>query len=298
MTVRKERITFDPYGRCIRLTNDIVELVVTLDVGLRVISYGLKGRENMFLQGTEATVKYDEFSVWKIKGGHRLWHTPEKYPRNYVPDDEAIKYEEIENGVRIIQKLEKWTQIVKEMEITLNPDSSEVKIIHKLTNKNAWPVEFGVWAMSAMAPGGILVVPQAKRDTGVECNRVMSLWPYSDMTDKRVFWGKEYIFLKQDVNAAIPFKFGISHEDGWAAYINNNILFLKEYQPIENAKYPDYGCSFEAYSCSTFLEVETLSPLKLMQPDESATHAEKWRLFDHIAVPENEQQVDRIKALL
>ena len=124
-----KKINYDPYGRCIKLSNNIVDLVIiTLDVGPRIIRYGFSERENMFLEKSEMTVKYDETSEWRIKGGHRLWHTPEKHPRNYVPDDEPIEWEEIENGIKVIQRLEKWTQIKKEMDITLDPDSTQVKV--------------------------------------------------------------------------------------------------------------------------------------------------------------------------
>lgn len=295
MPVKTERIQFAPYGDCIRLTNDIVDLVMTLEVGPRVMRYGFVGKENMFLEQTDILTKYDENRSWKIRGGHRLWHTPEKYPRNYVPDDSPLEWESVKNGVKIIQPLEEWTQIYKEMVITLDPDSTHVKVVHTLKNRNAWPIEFGLWAMSTMAPGGTLVVPQGKKDTGVECNRVLSLWPYSDMRDKRVMWGKDYIFLHHDANATIPFKFGINHEDGWAAYINYGTMFMKQYQPVDGAVYPDYGSSFEAYTCSIFTEVESLSPLKHMNPGESAQHTEYWGLFEQATVPQTETEADLLK---
>jgi len=141
----------------------------------------------MFLEKSELTVKYKDQEEWKIRGGHRLWHTPEKHPRNYVPDDVPVEWEIIKNGVRVTQVMEDWTQIRKDMEITLDDNSTEVRVEHKLMNKNAWPIKMGAWAMSVMAPGGMLVVPQAKKDTGVECNHMLSLWPFSDMSDARVF---------------------------------------------------------------------------------------------------------------
>jgi len=142
-----------------------------------------------------------------------------------------------------------------------------------------------------------VIAPQAKTDTGVVCNRVMSLWPFSDMTDKRIYWGKDYIFMKQDVNAKIPFKYGINQDEGWMVYINGGTMYLKEYTPVPGGKYPDYGCSFETYTSSLFAEVESLSPLQLLQPDEAMTHDEKWRLFENVAVPQNEDEVANMKAI-
>lgn len=298
MSVTREKINYDPYGSCIRMSNGIVELVLTLEVGPRIIRYGFCGKENMFLENSDMTVPFNDETSWRIKGGHRLWHTPEKHPRNYVPDDEPIEWEETDKGVKLIQPLEKWTQIRKEMDITLSPDSTDVKIVHTLTNKGPWPIEMGIWAMSAMAAGGMVVVPQGQKDTGVECNRVVALWPYCDLRDERLYWGKDFIFMSQDVDAKVPFKFGISHEDGWAAYFKNGFMFLKQYTPIDGAKYPDYGSSFEAYTNEIFMEVETLSPLKIMQPDESASHIETWKLFDDMQAPKTEEDAAKIAELL
>ena len=45
---------------------------------------------------------------------------------------------------------------------------------------------------------GLAIVPQTTRDTGLLHNRRMSLWPYCDMGDERVWWGRELISLRQD----------------------------------------------------------------------------------------------------
>jgi hypothetical protein len=298
MPVKIESIDYKPFGRSVRISNGITDLVVTLDVGPRVIRYGFIGKKNVFLENNEAAVPIPELNgVWKIKGGHRFWHIPEDWPRNYVPDDSPVEYKEIKNGVTVIQE-EPWTQVRKDMDVVLSPDSAEVLVHHKLTNKNAWPIECGIWGETACAAGGVGIAPMAKKDTGVVCNRVMSLWPYSDMADPRLYWGKDYIFMKQDANAKIPFKYGINQDEGWAAYINGGTMYVKEYVPVPDGKYPDYGCTFETYTSSVFLEVESLSPLKLLKPGEVMTHDEKWRLFENIETPKNEADAEKIRKII
>lgn len=298
LSIINEVIQYEPFGKCVKLSNGVIELIFTLDVGPRAISYKFVGKENVFNEDNGALVPYDDVSSWKIKGGHRLWHTPEKYPRNYVPDDGPIEWEEVPGGIKVIQPLEAWTNIRKEMLVTIDDATSRVTVVHTLINKGAWPINIGVWAMSVMAPGGTLVVPQSRKDTGVEMNRVLALWPYSDMRDDRVYWGKDYVFLKQDEQADIPFKFGLNHEDTWAAYINKGTLFMKSYDLVEGGTYPDNGCSFEAYTCDKFLEVETLSPLLMMAPNDSASHVERWVLVEGVEVPETEQLVAELKSLI
>ena len=40
-------------GRCLKLENEQVSVIITVDVGPRVISYALKGMENVLFDGTE-----------------------------------------------------------------------------------------------------------------------------------------------------------------------------------------------------------------------------------------------------
>jgi len=54
--------------------------------------------------------------------------------------------------------------------------------------------------------------------------------------------------------------------DGWTAYWNGN-LFVKTFDYKNGAVYPDFGSSVEVYSAKENLELETLAPLKLLQPE-------------------------------
>ena len=239
MAISIEEIVYKEYGKCVEISNGTVDVVVTVDVGPRIIRFGFTGKENMFCEVPQTTQPVDEpvGGVWKMKGGHRLWHSPENMPRSYIPDDAPVEWCKIENGIKVKQKVEPWVQIEKEMEITLAACCDRVRVVHRLTNRNAWPVEFSVWGITVMSQGGKEIVPQPARDTGFLGNRVLALWPYSKMNDRRVYWGDKYIVLQQDPGAERPFKFGINNEDGWAAYFNHGNLFIKRYVHQMGAKY-------------------------------------------------------------
>jgi len=287
VTVKK--IAYGGWENCIEICNGLVNLVVTVDVGPRIIRYGFVGQENEFCE-VEEMMGLTGGDEWRIYGGHRLWHSPEMKPRSYVPDNKPVDWCEIPGGIKTTQSVEEWTQIQKEMEITLSPDSTKVKILHRLINLGPWPVELSVWALSVMAPGGKEVVPQTQRDTGLLGNRVLALWPYTRMDDARVHWGDQYIILKQDRNSSAPFKFGTSNEDGWAAYFNHGHLFVKYYTHMMGAKYPDFGVSYETYTTDFMLEMESLSPLTVVEPNGKAEHLEKWELFDGVAMPSDDEE--------
>ncbi|APC09278.1 hypothetical protein [Neomoorella thermoacetica] len=139
-SIEVKEMKHNKYGKCLELTNGIVDLIITIDTGPRVVRYGFIGRENEFCEEAPITLPVGK-EEWRLMGGHRLWHSPEVYPRTYSPDNGPVKWSEIEGGVKVSQKVEPWVQIKKEMEITLMEFSSKVKIVHHLTNKNAWPVE-------------------------------------------------------------------------------------------------------------------------------------------------------------
>ena len=287
---------YGKYGKCIEIANGTADIVVTVDVGPRVIRFGLTGKENEFCDNGAFHVPVGD-EEWRIMGGHRLWHSPEANPRSYSPDNEPVSWERIENGIRVTQKTEPWVQIKKEMDITMAGCCNKVQIIHRLTNKNAWPVALSAWGVTVMATGGLEVVPQPQRETGLLANRVLALWPYSKMNDHRVTWGEKYIALRQDPATKPPFKFGIPNENGWAAYFNHGNLFILRFRHVMNAPYPDYGVSYETYTTDFMTEMETLSPFTTLEPDQTLSHFEEWELIGDVPAPRADHEEEIQKAV-
>ena len=290
--VKVSKKEYKGWKNCIEVSNGIVDLIATTDVGPRIIRYGFVNKENEFCEVPDqvGTTGGDK---WKIYGGHRLWHSPEG-DRTYAPDNSKIQWRKKKNGIILRQPVEEFTLIQKEMEVTMSPDSTKVTVVHRLTNRGAWEIELSAWALSVMAAGGVEVIPQTSKNTGYLPNRVVSLWPYAKMNDKRVYWGEKYIMIRQDRDAKTPFKIGVSNEDGWAAYANHGHLFVVKFDYFENTVYPDFSSSYETYTCDFMLEMETLSPLMFLAPGETIEHIETWELYDNVKVPENEEEVDKI----
>jgi hypothetical protein len=286
-----KEITYKSYGKCVEVSNGEISLVVTVDVGPRIIRFGFINGENEFTEDAPMT-KQVEAGEWRLMGGHRLWHSPEGDPRSYVPDNDPVEWSQVEGGIKVSQRIEPWVQTKKEMEITLSSSSNKVRVVHRLTNKNAWPIEVSAWALSVMAVGGLEIVPQPQRDTGLLGNRLIALWPYSKMNDGRIYWGEKYITLKQDTDYKTAFKYGIPNEDGWAAYLNHGNLFIKRFEHQLGAKYPDFGCSYETFTIDFMLEMESLSPLTLLDYDETINHVEEWELIKGVEVPASEKEID------
>lgn len=291
--VKVTEVSYMGWSHCISISDGRVELIVTADVGPRIIHFGFKGREN-HMKLFEDTAGQTGGDAWCSYGGHRLWHSPEETPRTYDEDNSAIEWKKIPGGIWTRSKMDAWTQVEKEIEIVLDAETGDVQITHRLTNRNAWEISLSVWAITVMAPGGIEIVPQVVEGPTLLPNRSLALWTYSKMNDPRVTWGGRFILLAQDPAAKGPFKIGLPVDAGWAAYANHGQLFVKRFEYDDEAEYPDFGmCSYESYTNAEMLEMESLSPMWDLEPGDSAEHVEVWSLFDGVARPKTEEDVER-----
>lgn len=274
-----QKVAYGGWPNCYRLAQDNLELIVTGDVGPRIIRLGFVGDENEFAEFPE-DMGQTGGTDWRLYGGHRFWHAPEDKIRTYYPDNEPITVTAEGSTMRVVQPCETTTGIQKELAITL-VGRNQVTVRHTLHNLGLWPVELAPWALSVMGPGGIGIVPQptAFHPDGLLPNRTLVLWPYSNMADGRHHWGSRLILLRQNPLAETPTKLGLSANDGWVAYLRGDHLFLKLFDYCEGATYPDNGCSVEIYTNSHMLELETLGPLQCLEPEGTMEHVEHWFLF-------------------
>ena len=289
-----ENVEYKGWKRCVRLSNDVVDLIITGDVGPRIIRFGFVGKENEFKEYPDMVGKTggDE---WRIYGGHRFWHAPEQKPRTYYPDNDPVEIEDVDGLVRVTQAVETTTGMRKQIDIALDAAEAHVRVTHRLENTGLWTVELAPWALSVMAQGGRAVIPFPPRGSHEEHllpTNTLALSAYTDMSDARWTWGEKYVMLRQDPKATHPQKIGVMVPDGWAAYARGGHLFVKTFTYVEGARYPDMGCSVETFTNADMLEVETLGPLVRLAPGASVEHVEDWFLFDGVSEPKNDADVD------
>lgn len=290
-----QHIKYGDYGDCLKVTNGVFEFVATLEIGPRIIRFGKVDGENVFCDNNPFGHKSEEFfkyygndkGCWNVYGGHRLWASPEKAIRTAYPDNSPVEYEIIENGVVLIQKPQLENNIQIKMIATMSNDGI-VTVEHFITNIGPWPVNLAVWPISAMKVGGLEVIPQSKRKTSPLNNRTISLWPYSDMSDYRVKWLKDYIFINTDDKAENPFKLGISNDDGYICYFNDDSLYIKYFDKMDlNGTYPDGNVNYETYACKDLTELETVGKLTELKPGETTSTIEKWQLIPDVKRPDS-----------
>lgn len=305
--VNKEFIEFKNYGRCIKLSNGIIEVIATLDVGPRIISFGFIGKENIMntekdklapIDGEGFDKHFYKGAAWNNYGGHRLWASPEKSPNTYYPDCEPVEYTVTDSGVILTPPPQNANCLQMQVELIMSDNKPTMDVKHSMTNIADKEQDLALWALSVSAQDGVLIIPLNTNDTGLLHNRMISVWPYTDISDDRVFYGKKYITLRQDRNATTPMKFGFDLNKGETYYVLGNSVFYKKYYPNHpEGRYPDGGVSMETYNCDLFIEIETLSEQKVMAPGSTETHLETWTMLEK---PQelNEKDNDSIDAFV
>ncbi len=129
-----------------------------------------------------------------------------------------------------------------------------------------------------MRGNGFAIIPFKPRQVdhhGLLPDRFIVAWPYTRLDDPRIKLRGSYIIVHQDPGVKNPVKIGARANPSWIAYWVEEYLFKKSFRE-EDAVYPDFGSSVEVYTNDRFLELETLGPLRRIEPGRSNIHVETW----------------------
>lgn len=273
------------------LENDSLALEYLTQAGPRIIGLRTKGSAVNLLGSAPSLVIPTPYGDFTGRGGHRLWHSPEAFPRSYIPDNDGLLVERWDLGVTLAGQVETAAGIQKKITIELPPSGAEVTLQHTLTNFQAWPVELAAWAITILPLGGIAILPDQLPGTDPAAllpDRHWSLWPYTDWRDPRIDMGNDLVLISASPRET-PVKLGYANRTGWIAFYNRGTLLIKRFNPLPGAPYPDFGCNAECYCKNEFLELETLGPLTTLQPGESLTHTEVWKVVTGLSAEPGRQ---------
>lgn len=294
--VRIEKVPFEGWPNCYRITNGEVELIVTSDIGPRVMRYGFVGGQNFFWVREDTKGKSGE-KEWVTRGGHRLWVGPEDVRYTYPADNDPVRIE-IKGDVLIAtQPVERETSIEKQIEIRLDPSGAGVTLIHRLKYTGNLPVEFASWVPTMMAPGGLGVhafPPRGTHPENLQPTNPLVMWAFSDLSDDRWKFTKKYMTLRQVPGRAVPTKLGTFNVNTIGAYLLNGEVFVKQYKADPTKTYPEYNCSFETFTNQDFLELETLGPMTKVYSGQTVEHVERWVLGKGTIQEISDAELDRV----
>jgi hypothetical protein len=293
-----EKIAYGGWPNCYRVSNGEVELVLTSDVGPRIMRFGFIGGQNFFREFEDQMGTSGE-SEWVARGGHRLWIAPEDPVKSYAPENGPVAVK-IENRViEATQPVEPLTGIEKKIAVRMASTGACVEVVHTLRNASRETLEVAPWALSMMARGGHGIhgfPPRGTHPEELAPTNPLVMWAFTDLSDPRWKFTKKYMVLRQDPANAVPQKLGTWNAKTWGAYLLNGELFVKKYDTLAGpSAYPDYGCSYETFTNADILELETLGPLTHLAPGQSVTHTENWSLHRGVRIAEwSDRELDAV----
>jgi len=299
--VKVEKTAYKGWKNCYRVSNGEVELIVTGDVGPRIIRFGFVGGQNLFKEFADQMGKTGE-EKFQLRGGDRVWKAPEDPVATWAPDNVPVEITPTAAGLVARAPIEPLTNLQKEIEISMSPSGTSVTVSHRITNHSLFALEFAPWVLTMMAPGGTEITgfpPRGTHPANLEATNPLVMWAYTNLADKRLIFTKKYLLLRQDPAVSEAQKVGLFNRDTWAAYLLNGEAFVKRASADPAKPYTDFGCSFETFTNNEFLEIETLGPITKVEPSRTVEQVEHWSLARNVSlIQQTDEAIDSLLSQL
>ncbi len=268
----------DPrWGRLLWLTDGRTEVAAALDFGIRIVHLACAGMENLFYRQDESL--RDGLATgagWRLYGGHRFWLAPES-EQSYYPDCAPVRWSALGEGILLLQEPDPWLGVEKSLELRFD-GAGRIRVIHRARNVSDEAISCGLWAISSMAAGCRLQVPFVPPPRpALTPTRFLALWDCADLADRRLEIRADRVCAQQ-MDMDPPLKIGLYTRMGEAAVEGRGQRFVKQFGCAPGRAYPDNNCNFELYLCRHMMEVESLGPVTVLEPGESADHCERWHV--------------------
>lgn len=288
--------SYQYYGRCLRMENDQMELLITVDVGPRIIFLAAKGGENLLYNAKEGT-RIDRSPLYKqvfgedeeyhFYGGHRMWLAPQRHIHTESPDNVPVAVTEVDNGVTLTCPEARVIGFVSSMTVVMDPAKPRITVSCSFTNTHDEPKQNAAWQITQCAPGGVVFVPFSAAAKPRKAFSEMTLEDVSQplkptaalikfigsIDDPRIGLDDRYLTMAFD-STRYPLKLGTQNTWGFAMYANRGYMMRWDFAYDINGEYTDGGCSFETYTDAEFTEVESLGQYQTFARGETITHTE------------------------
>lgn len=209
-----ERFSYRGWNNAYRLSNGVVELVVTAEVGPRILFCGFRDGVNQLHEVAEDAGKAGG-SEFRLYGTHRLWVSPEA-ERTYYPVFPTLLRLRCHNTITPFALWHRQRSCRQEPTCKKNSRSSwrqrgsQVRITHRIKNHDAHSTTLAPWSPTMMRSGGREILPLSRRlamdkDHYLPVG-VSDVWSFTDFADPRWVLGTCYIQLQQLTHSQGRFK--------------------------------------------------------------------------------------------
>jgi hypothetical protein len=284
-----QKMEYRGWRSAYRISNRTVELIVTADVGPRILAYGFQG-ENEFCELAEEwgkTAGTDQ----RLYGGHRLWLAPEG-DETFFPDNNPVEVDISAEHARFTAPIENrrdGTRLQKEIEVDLDASGSHVRVTHRVRNCGAISFAGSPWAITMLREGGRAIAPLSPGGEvdkeGCQPHCSIALWPGTNLTDSRLHLANKHVELIAQGNlrgSSFTQKIGVHNPEGWVAYTREDHVFIKRATWRDGVPYTDLNSNIQLYVQPGFIELETLGPCSVLRTGDQSSHVEDWGLFKNV----------------
>lgn len=287
-----EEIDFNGW-KGLKLSLNPIELIITPEVGGRVISLTLDGIETFFtlpdLHGKNFSLKHPhqkEDLGWLHYGGYKTWLAPQDNWNQKLPffdlDSGPYSYQIKQNSVELTSPVCRETGIQLGRTVTLT-DKHQVIVEQSMTNRTEEDVCWGLWDVTQVKGPGKALFPlhrNSKFDGNIKGYEDEGL-SLKNMNDHLLIQD-ELAILNCDQKE--NFKYGSDSDEGWICALldaspDQWLVYLKTFEADAHSDYP-HECVSEVFDSGShpYFELEVHSPLQILKPNETYSLHETWTL--------------------
>ncbi|MBL9215906.1 MAG: hypothetical protein JNG83_10565 [Opitutaceae bacterium] len=237
------------------------ELLVGVSTGPRILSLRRGDGDNVLYRDTT------DFGVgdWRLYGGHRFTVAPEE-DRSYVPDNARCGVEVADGELRVAAPAgPDGTR--RHLVIRAAEDGAGFDLRHVLVNGGREPWQGALWAITCVPHAAQVVAPRGPTP--------LRFWPGIEA----VAWQLAPGYVALTPNRARG-KIGWYSQAGWLASLQREATLVIHSPDIPpEADCVDGGCNVELFTCSDYVELETLGGRVTLPPGGHTEHRQRWRLL-------------------
>ena len=264
--------SYNGWTNCHVLANGRVSLTAVAPVA-RVLEFGLAGGTNLFWQNHDLLGQPADIVVGsQVFGGAKLWVAPQCkwHPRSPWPPCPVLESGPCDvtvpgPGSLAMKGCEGSRHGVRfDRTIRLPAGAGFAELTYTMTDTSDKPVQWGIWSVIQLRPGGRILVPVSAKDQAwfkelpgtVDWQRGDGLWelPHRGETSK--------LFAR---GAA-----------GWLAYLLDDVVFVLAFPPEPDATFPKGEAGLEVFTGEDLIELEHVSPLHALMPGQQVGMHESW----------------------
>ena len=274
------------YKNCIALENKLVKVILDPNVGGRILTYELNGKNILFENPSLNGKTWKEGGpTFEVSAG-RFDIGPEKTTPFRASFFNTWKGEIIgKNSARLISPKDSILGVELIREFYLDENSSHLKCVQHIKNISDTIQNYAHWSRTFAKGGGICLVPlnpNSRLPKGYANYQFgTSLIDFNPPEEPALCVRDGILEILETPKHP---KFVMDSNQGWIAYnTKDDLLFIKTFKANENTIYGDMMNNQVSiwYYKNEKCEIEPIGPIKTILPGEIVSFTENWYLFEN-----------------